>query len=222
MFVVKQQITSFIVRWKGINMGMHDIEQKDSYIHLKQKIVIIINGKGGVGKDTVCEIASKFFKVKNISAITPIKEIAANFGWNGEKDNKSRKFLSDLKRAFIEYNDLPNRYLEKEYHEFKESDADILFAHIREKDQIDAFKRCVDIKCVTLLVESLRIDSTNQHYGNDSDDNVEKYCYDYCYKNEKPIEILTEDFMSFMYCLLLEEDVIARFLKCEEMPWNIL
>lgn len=203
-------------------MDTYDIEQKDSYIHLKKKIVIIINGKGGAGKDTVCEITSKFFKVRNISAITPIKEIAANFGWNGEKDNKSRKFLSDLKRAFIEYNDLPNRYLEKEYHAFKESDADILFAHIREKDQIDAFKRRVDIKCVTLLVQSIRIDSRNKQYGNASDDNVEEYCYDYCYKNEKPIEKLPEDFMNFIYRLFVEEDVIARFEKSEKLPWNIL
>lgn len=203
-------------------MVTYDIGQKDSYIHLKKKIVIIINGKGGAGKDTVCEITSKFFKVRNISAITPIKEIAANFGWNGEKDNKSRKFLSDLKRAFIEYNDLPNRYLEKEYHAFKGSDADILFAHIREKDQIDAFKRRVDIKCVTLLVQSIRIDSRNKQYGNVSDDNVEEYCYDYCYKNEKPIEKLPEDFMNFIYRLFVEEDVIARFGKSEKLPWNIL
>ena len=80
-------------------MDTYDIEQKDSYIHLKKKIVIIINGKGGAGKDTVCEITSKFFKVRNISAITPIKEIAANFGWNGEKDNKSRKFLKLFKES---------------------------------------------------------------------------------------------------------------------------
>lgn len=211
----------YIQYTKGLLMNAYDMEQENTYIRLKNKIVIVINGKGGAGKDTVCDITSRFFKVRNISAITPIKEIAAEFGWNGEKDNKSRKFLSDLKRAFSEYNDLPNRYLEKEYHAFKESDADILFVHIREKDQIDAFKRRVDIKCVTMLVQSTRIDNGNKQYGNASDDNVEEYCYDYCYKNEKPIEKLTEDFMNFIYRLFLKEDVIVHLGASENLPWNI-
>ena len=80
-----------------------------------KKIVIIINGNGGVGKDTLCDFASEKYTVTNISAITPIKNIAYQFGWRGEKDQKSRKFLADLKKTFIEYNDLPYRYLVGEY-----------------------------------------------------------------------------------------------------------
>ena len=177
------------------------------FIRLKEKIVIIINGKGGVGKDTVCEIASQFFKVKIISAITPIKEIATSFGWHGEKDSKSRKFLSDLKRTFIDYNNLPNNYLEEEYIKFKKSDIDILFVHIRENDQIDDFKRRVDTKCVTMLVRSSRVESDNKQYGNYSDDNVEDYTYDYYYANEKPLEMLTADFMTYIYDLFTLEGV---------------
>ena len=86
-------------------MNMHESNNEQGIIRLKDKIVIIINGKGGAGKDTVCDIAAKFYKVEIISAITPIKEIATSFGWRGEKDRRARKFLSDLKRAFIEYND---------------------------------------------------------------------------------------------------------------------
>lgn len=40
------------------------------------KIVIIINGRGGVGKDTLCDFAAKHYKVENISSITPIKDLA--------------------------------------------------------------------------------------------------------------------------------------------------
>ncbi len=61
---------------------------------------------------------AKNYKTVNVSAITPIKEIASNYGWNGEKDAKSRKFLSDLKRAFADYNDLPTHYLYEEYKAF--------------------------------------------------------------------------------------------------------
>ena len=64
------------------------------------KAVIIINGAGGVGKDTLCDAAATSYKTRNISTITPIKEIAAQCGWNGAKDNKSRKFLSDMKKGY--------------------------------------------------------------------------------------------------------------------------
>ena len=45
-----------------------------------KKLVMVINGAGGVGKDTLCEFAMKHFKVMNISSITPIKELAALAG----------------------------------------------------------------------------------------------------------------------------------------------
>lgn len=35
-----------------------------------KKIVIIINGNGGVGKDTLCDFAAEKYKVTNVSAIT--------------------------------------------------------------------------------------------------------------------------------------------------------
>ena len=53
------------------------------------KVAIVINGAGGVGKDTLCELAAKHFKVMNISSITPIKEIAALCGWDGRKDDRA-------------------------------------------------------------------------------------------------------------------------------------
>ena len=56
-----------------------------------KKLAIVINGAGGVGKDTLCNLAAKHLKVRNISTITPIKEIAAMAGWDGSKDDRSRK-----------------------------------------------------------------------------------------------------------------------------------
>lgn len=50
------------------------------------KTVIIINDKGGVGKDTLCNIAAEYYLVKNVSTIDPFKEIARKYaGWNGEE-----------------------------------------------------------------------------------------------------------------------------------------
>ena len=84
----------------------------------KEKVLIIINGKGGVGKDTLCAFAGRYFQAKNVSSITPIKEIAAAYGWQGEKTPEARRFLADLKEAFTRYNDLPTQYLLEQYKEF--------------------------------------------------------------------------------------------------------
>ena len=40
------------------------------------KLTIVINGMGGVGKDTLCRFAAERYKTENISSITPIKELA--------------------------------------------------------------------------------------------------------------------------------------------------
>lgn len=164
-----------------------------------EKVIIIINGSGGVGKDTLCGFVSLKYKVTNISAITPVKKIAFQCGWNGEKDEKSRKFLADLKKVLVEYNDLPHRYLVEEYEKFLQNDAQILFVHIREGDEIDRFKRCVEIPCFTLLI---RRDSFLKNWGNDSDDNVENYVYDYIYNNNKSLIDAPADFVLFLQKML--------------------
>ena len=161
------------------------------------KVVIIINGRGGVGKDTLCDFAAESYRVRNVSSITPIKEIASQHGWNGEKDLKARKFLSDLKTAFTEYCDLPTKYLLEQYSLFKESDEQIMFAHIREGKQIDHFKYEVTklgAKCISLLI----LRGEQGHYGNASDDDVENYAYDLVYDNSKPLEEARADFISFL------------------------
>lgn len=165
------------------------------------KIVIIINGKGGVGKDAFCEVTSRYYKVKTISSITPIKEIAKANGWNGKKDKKSRKFLSDLKRVFIEYNDLPNKYLLHQYRDFiNDKETEILFVHIREADEIQKFKQQIECCCVSLLVENPLIDIT--YFGNDSDDLVNSMDYDYCFINDIPLSRMETKVVEFVKAII--------------------
>lgn len=165
-----------------------------------EKIVIIINGAGGAGKDTLCDLAAKHYQVENVSAITPIKDIARNCGWNGEKDAKSRKFLSDLKRAFIEYNDLPTKYLFAQYEKFLESKNQILFVQIREKDEIEKFKKLVTISCRTLLVDRQNINV--EKWGNASDDEVRNYQYDLYFKNDRSLTEIEQEFVSLLSSLI--------------------
>ena len=160
-----------------------------------EKIVIIINGNGGVGKDTLCDFASLQYRVTNVSSVTPIKKIAEQSGWRGEKDARSRKFLADLKRAFTDYNDLPYKYLVREYEKFLHNNSQILFVHIREGEEIEKFKRYVELPCATLLIKR---DSISQNWGNTSDDNVENYKYDYIYNNNNTLSEAPADFGKFL------------------------
>ena len=160
-----------------------------------KKILIVINGKGGVGKDTLCEFASRHFKTRNISSVTPIKEIAKTGGWKGEKDAKARKMLSDLKKVFTEYNELPTRYVCEQYEDFLKTDEDILFVHIREPKEIEKLKNALPGKCKALLVTRK---SYSQNWGNSSDDCVEDYDYDMYYKNDCPLMEAEADFVRFL------------------------
>ncbi len=161
------------------------------------KIAIVINGAGGVGKDTLCDFAAKHFKVTNISSITPIKEVARLCGWDGQKDDRSRKFLADLKNLCVEYNDYPTAWATEKYNEFVESDSEILFVHIREPREIEKFVRATENKAKTLLVRGGER-MTKENYGNAADDGVENYNYDFYYVNDKTLEESEEEFCKFI------------------------
>ena len=162
-----------------------------------KKIVLVINGAGGVGKDTLCDMAAKSFKVKNVSSITPIKEIATLCGWDGSKDDKARKFLSDLKRLCVEYNDYPTVWAKQRLDEFLVSDEDIMFVHIREAEEIAKFVEASAGVAKTLLVRpGSRM--SKESYGNVSDDCVENYSYDYYYTNDKTLDVAEKEFVALL------------------------
>ena len=167
-----------------------------------KKIAMVINGAGGVGKDTLCDLADKHFGVMNISTITPIKEIAAQCGWDGTKDARARKFLSDLKRLCVEYNAYPTNWALERYHEFLKDDSlDILFVHIREAGEIKKFVDATGGEAKRLLIRGGdRMKKSN--YGNVSDDEVENYSYDYYFTNDKPLEETERLFKDFLASIL--------------------
>lgn len=160
-----------------------------------KKQVIVINGSGGVGKDTICGIVAKHYKTMNVSSVDPIKRIALENGWKGEKSAKARKFLADLKQLFVAFNDLPQRYLMERYQEFLESDNEILFVHIREPKEIAKFKKSLNGECITLLIRGRC--NTKKNWNNAADDDVENYKYDFCYVNNQKFSELENDFLAF-------------------------
>ena len=174
------------------------------------KLTIIINGAGGVGKDTLCDAVSTKYLTMNVSSIEPIKTAAKLLGWNEQKDMASRRFLSDLKSLSANYNDWPTKYLIDKYHEFERSYFDILFVQIREGKEIDHFKKMINNNAVTLLIRRSTVEKV---FGNNSDDDVEYYNYDYIYHNDKPLNTSKTEFLSFIENIIenranLEADII--------------
>lgn len=163
-----------------------------------KKIALVINGRGGVGKDTLCDLAAKHFRVYNISSVDPIKDIARTCGWDGSKDDKSRRFLSDLKALTVGYNNYPTVWAKERYLGFLESEYEIMFLHIREPEEIVKFVEATGGAAKTLLIRG-GSRMTKSSYGNASDDGVENYTYDYYFTNDKSLEEAERDF-----CALLE------------------
>lgn len=172
---------------------------------MNKSIVIVINGKGGVGKDyCISSLTSKVGEenVENISSIDEIKKIASQYGYSElNKTDKSRKFLSELKRVFTEWNNMPLICTCKKVRNSIKEHKRFIFVHIREIDQIqkfvDLFPLLVDaniegeyddittndFSIVTLLIKDKK--NLPVHFGNRSDDCVGEYNYDYYYTNDK-------------------------------------
>ncbi|MBR1988679.1 MAG: hypothetical protein IKA36_06570 [Clostridia bacterium] len=152
-----------------------------------EKISIVINGVGGAGKDTLISLLQDKYKIKNVSSIAPIKALAKMMGWQGEKTDKARKFLSDLKAITTEYNDYPTNYLLEEQQGFIADNNQIMFVHIREPKEIEKFVNRSKTKTITLLIRP-REELIQKHFGNSSDDQVENYRYDYVFNNDRSLE----------------------------------
>lgn len=168
-----------------------------------KKFIVVINGAGGVGKDTLIGFVKKKYPVRNVSSITPIKRAAEILGWSNEKDDKSRKFLSDLKLLSTEYNDYPLKLLLSKTNTFLCLDTyNVMFVHIREPQEIKKYVEAVNAKVVTLLITRKAV---KHDYGNMADDNVENYEYDYIYENDLSLDKAEADFMDFFNNILMLE-----------------
>ena len=150
------------------------------------KNIVIINGTGGAGKDTFVSFCSEVTGVLNVSTVDKVKEAAKILvGWNGEKDEVSRKLLVDLKQLSVDYNDAPTKYICSMAENFRNSDNNLMFVHIREAVEIEKAKKLLNAK--TLLITNPRVKLIT---SNDSDGKVNEYNYDYYIVNDGTLEDL--------------------------------
>ena len=155
--------------------------------------MFIINGSGGVGKDTFVSLVDYQATVINFSSVDKIKEIAKIIGWNGGKTEKDRKFLSDLKLLCTNYNDMPFNSMKNKYESFLKTNAHFLFLHIREPEEIDRAKKEFDAKTILIKRNSVKHITSNM-----ADENVYNYKYDIIINNDGGIEELRDIAICFV------------------------
>lgn len=166
--------------------------------------IFVVNGAPGAGKTTFEENISKITKLRScyiLSTITPIKEIAKIAGWDGQKDLKSRKFLSDLKDLLTEYNDFSFNYisttLAKIEMDWKEygltTDSVVVFIDCREPKEIK--KLCDKLGAKSLVIR--RADAENSSTSNHADSEVLNYNYDIIIENNGNLRDFAEKAFEF-------------------------
>ncbi len=166
------------------------------------KRVFIINGSGGVGKDTFVELVStelnnklkKFHTVVNFSSVDKVKEIAKKIGWNGKKTERDRKFLSDLKLLTSEYCDMSFKSVKNKVNEFfEDKESRFLFLHIREPKEIQRAAKEFNAKTILIVRDAIKHITSNM-----ADENVFNYEYDYIIENNGTKEELNNKAKDFV------------------------
>ena len=168
-----------------------------------RKCVVIINGSGGVGKDTFIELVGNYMRAVSYSSVDKVKEIAKYVGWDGSKSERNRKFLSDLKLLTTDYNNMPLKAMLRRVSEFSdELNTPLLFLHVREPEEIEKIKNAIeecefpyiDYVCTLLITR----DSVPVITSNMADANVFNYEYDYIVHNDGTIEDLKDSAKVFL------------------------
>ena len=94
------------------------------------------------------------------------------------KRKKKTESLSDLKKLTTEYNDMSFNSIKDAVNDFKTSDDEIMFIHIREPEEIK--RATLEFNAKTLFIKRDSIDKITSNY---SDASVENYNYDYVINN---------------------------------------
>lgn len=149
-----------------------------------KKYIFITNGMARSGKDTFAEYINDFVPTLKYSSIDKVKDIAKQCGWDGTKDEKSRKFLSDLKVLTSQFNDMPFQAIKTVVEQFKEDkEKRILLIDIREPTEIEKVKKTFNAKTILIKRNSVKNITSNM-----ADANVFNYKYDYIIENNGTLD----------------------------------
>lgn len=163
----------------------------------------IINGRPRSGKDTFVNFCLEELGAfgKLISTVDFVKKIATECGWDGIKDSKNRKFLSDLKDLLTNWGDVPYKKTLQEIDMFKfdldywdVSDKGVVFIMCREPKEIERFERELNAKSVLIRRASVEFEQQSNH----ADSEVLNHKYDYIIENNGTVDELKEKAKGFL------------------------
>jgi len=173
------------------------------------KLLYIINGSGGTGKDSFCNFIRDYsgHDTYVISSADRAKKIAMEvFGWDGvTKNEKIRKLISVIKDLLTWWDDIPFKDMKGEVNYFKASiSKEIMFIHVREPREIQKLKdEFPELK--TILVTNKNVKDIK---SNDADAGVYDYLYDYYIKNDGTLDDLKEVALNFVNRFYEEDEEI--------------
>ena len=163
----------------------------------------IINGRPRSGKDTFVNFCLEELGAfgKLISTVDFVKKIATECGWDGTKDLKNRKFLSDLKDLLTNWGDVPYKKTLQEINMFKfdldcwdASDKGVVFIMCREPKEIERFERELNAKSLLIRRASVEFEQQSNH----ADSEVLNHKYDYIIENNGTVDELKEKAKEFL------------------------
>lgn len=166
--------------------------------------VVIVNGAPRSGKSKFAEFCVKELKGFGavFSTVDLVKSIAKKCGWDGEKTEKNRKFLADLKNLLTEWNDVPFTDIGKKINMFDftlgQYDFDghkgVVFVMCREPEEIARYVRVYG--ATTVLIKRKEVD--NVAHLSEVDMNTWDYKYDYVIDNNGTLEDLKQSAKEFL------------------------
>lgn len=133
----------------------------------------------------------------NFSTIDFVKHIAKNCGWKGTKTPKDRAFLSNLKKALIEWDDVIykitiNAISCHQESEDKEHET-LFFIHCREPEEIQKIINSVEAKTLFITRDNVELELSNT-----SDEKVQEFHYDYIIENNSDLDDLEGQAVLFL------------------------
>lgn len=164
--------------------------------------IFVVNGYPRSGKDQFIKLCEqeigKAYCLK-LSTVDQIKKMSTQLGWDGQKDEKSRKYLCEIKKLYSDWFDYSFEYIKKQIsmfayqlNEYTTEKNGVVFIQSRQPDEIHRFSKQFNAKTIFISRNS------HQEYDNYADKNVENYKYDYYIDNSKTIDDLKISIKSFL------------------------
>jgi len=156
--------------------------------------LIVVNGIAEHGKDSFVKYARRKFKglTYNHSTVSTVKKAAKLFGADEDihKGDAERRLWSDMKDAYTRYCDGPFREIINRVDEIDSlfpDDPALVFAHVREPEEIQKLKNHFKERCLTLVVTR---DENTHIPDNHADQCVLDFEYDFQIKNNGTLQNL--------------------------------